>query len=54
LKGCIDNKYMKLGDDRNITYMRRRNRSQDPPPEHEEEVVLGEEEVEGETHSGSD
>jgi hypothetical protein len=45
---------MTPGDDRNVTYRRRRNRSQDPPPEREEEVVLGEDDVEGEAHSGSD
>jgi hypothetical protein len=33
---------MRGGDDRNVTYRRRRYRSQEPPQGHREEVVLGE------------
>jgi hypothetical protein len=36
---------MRGGDDRNVTYRRRRYRSQEPPQGHREEGVLGEEGV---------
>jgi hypothetical protein len=45
---------MRPEDEKNVTYKRCKDRTPEPPPEREEEVVLGEKEVEGEAHSGSD
>jgi hypothetical protein len=43
---------MRPEDENNITYKRHRDKTIEPPLEHEYEVVLGEEEVGEEAHSG--